>query len=353
MHIEELPNELLLDIFFSCRSVKDVLALGTASRHFYHVFSGSKKLPILFQSAEVQYGPLEDAIQVVTYNHSQPAHRIRKAPLSLALLHQLIDLGKSAAKWIEIYPSRKWKDNFEDRRLLRASETYRLRRAVYRLTLYTRAFHNARYPRTSRMQRHVILERASLLHNWSTAELAEIEDIRVVLRDVIESRICPSNGTIQRKFRKRFPDSDHQLLFNLNIHLNYPPPPTTAGAFLPAHFHSAHQTTPSSRAALAISKYATSSRHEPGAEGWGDDIPHYYIVEDMLKLEPAQVLWLKENAPLKGMVQAYTRNLGDWFENNGETFGQTFEWVAEQRGEEIGELREGVEGGSLGVVTEA
>ncbi|MCJ1323420.1 hypothetical protein MMC10_000080 [Thelotrema lepadinum] len=353
MHIENLANELLLDIFFSCGSIQDALNLAAVNQRFRNLYSGSRRLPILFSSAESQYGPLEDAIQVVTYNSSQPANLIRGVPHSFALLQQLNELGRSASKWVDMYPLKKWKEKFENRRLLRTSEAYCLRRAIYRLTLYARAFHNARYPRTLRMQRHAILERAELLHNWSTAELAEIEDVREVLREVVQVQICPSNGTIQRKFRKRFPDSEHQLLFNFNIHLNYPSPAPAAATFFQTNFHSAHQTTPSSRASLAMSKYAATSRHEPGTQGWGDDILHYYVVEDMLKLEPAQLLWLRENAPLKEAVQAYIQGLGDWFENNGETFGQTFEWVIEQRGEDIEEIKEEIAGNVLGIIREA
>ena len=350
MPIEDLPNELLLNIFLSCASIQDTLHLSSVNQRFHQVFVGSQKLPILFTVAEAQYGPLEDAIQVVTYNSSQPAHYARTAPHSYALLEQLHDLGRSALKWVDVYPLKKWKVDFEDRRVLRANEAYRLRRAIYRLSLYARAFHNVRFPRTSRMQRHVILERADLLHNWTTAELAEIEDLRLILREIVQFQICPSNGTIQRKFNKRFPDSDHQLLFNMNVHLNYPPTLSTTTTFFQAEFHSAHQTTPSARASLGMNKFAATSRHEPGSEGWGDDIVHYYVVEDMLKLEPAQMLWLKENAPLKGMVQAYTRNLGEWFENNGETFGQTLEYVMEQRGEDVEELKDSIENKIMGII---
>ena len=150
MRLEDLPNELLLDIFCSCSSVTDVLQLAAASRRFYYIYCGSKKLPILFDSAERQYGPLEDAIQVVTYNSSMPARQIRTPPHSLALLKQLLELGRCAAEWTKLYPSKKWKDDFENRRLLSEKEAYRLRRAIYRYTLYARAFHNPRYPRTSR-----------------------------------------------------------------------------------------------------------------------------------------------------------------------------------------------------------
>lgn len=96
-------------------------------------------------------------------------------------------------------------------------------------------------------------------------------------------------------------------------------------------------------------KYASNASHEPGAEGWGDDVGHYYIVEDMLKMDPGQILWLRENAPLKGMVERYVKGFGEWFENNGETFGQTFDWVLEERGEDVGDLRAMIAEGELGI----
>ena len=70
----------------------------------------------------------------------------------------------------------------------------------------------------------------------------------------------------------------------------------------------------------------------------------------MLKLDPGQIVWLREHAPAKGMVEAFVRGLGEWFENNGETFAQTVEWVVAERGEDVAELREGVRGGWEGVV---
>ena len=101
-----------------------------------------------------------------------------------------------------------------------------------------------------------------------------------------------------------------------------------------------------------MAKYLSADAffHEPGAEGWGDEIPHYYVVEDMLKLDPGQIVWLRENAPLKGMVEGFVRGLGEWFENNGETFGETVEWVVGERGEDVEELREGIVEGVEGVV---
>lgn len=104
----------------------------------------------------------------------------------------------------------------------------------------------------------------------------------------------------------------------------------------------------------------------------------------MLKLDPGQILWLREHAPLKEHVKAFLKDVvcgggtsswsvggegvrdwgssrgwntqgwagNDWFENNGETFGQTLEWVLDERGEDVGEIREAVEMGESGVVVE-
>lgn len=201
----------------------------------------------------------------------------------------------------------------------------------------------------------MLQRRAALLHNWNTWELAEIADVNAVIREVVHSNICPSNGTIARKFKKRFPDNEHSLLFN--IHLNYPPPQTHNP------FAAHYQITPNSlsshfnNTSTYTSRYATSKfsllpNHEIGAEGWGDDIPHYYVIEDMLKMDPEQIMWLKENAPLKGMVEGFVRSLGDWFENNGETWAPTLEWVLSQRGEDLGEFMGAIEAGELGVAVD-
>lgn len=72
----------------------------------------------------------------------------------------------------------------------------------------------------------------------------------------------------------------------------------------------------------------------------------------MLKLDPGQIVWLRENAPLKGMVEAFVKGLGEWFENNGETFGQTLDWVVAERGGNVEELRDFIQERSLGVAVD-
>ncbi|KAF1985965.1 hypothetical protein K402DRAFT_378227 [Aulographum hederae CBS 113979] len=364
MHFDLLATELVTQIFLSCNSIPDALALSSTCHRFRHVYMSSKNLPILNHAAEAQYGPLEDCIQLLTHNASQTTHMLRDVSISHALLKQIIHVGNIAEKWYQLYPFKKWKYDFCSRRLLTASESHAFRRALYRLWLYTRAFHTPAHTRERRMIPQNLQERAALLHNWSTPELAEIADVHAILRDVLHSNVCPSNGAIARKFRKRHPDQDASQHLLFNIHLNYPPP-APAPTYLSSGYHNPlavanhYQPNPNSTLPHLSPRTSNANRSSflastkwdsnPGVEGWGDDIPHYYIVEDMLKLDPAQILWLKENAQGKVMVQDFVRGLGEWFNNNGETWGQTLEWVLNERGEDVGELLADLAEGVVGI----
>jgi hypothetical protein len=77
-----------------------------------------------------------------------------------------------------------------------------------------------------------------------------------------------------------------------------------------------------------ISKQPTHNMD--GAVGWGDPVKHYYIIEDMLKLDPRAVLWLYDH-PQKYQVESYLSSLGEWFSNNGDTFSETLACVLEGR----------------------
>ncbi|PNS15541.1 hypothetical protein CAC42_800 [Sphaceloma murrayae] len=347
MFLDELPTETVTNIFLYAPTVASALALSSTCHRFRTIFKSSKRLLILGQAAENQYGPLRDAIQLITYNESQPAHLPREAPLSDALLTSIVHVGQVAAKWEDIYPFKRWKHDYAARRLLDPAERWTLRRAIYRLWLFSKAYHNAAHNRLARTAPQPTRERALLLHNYNTGELAEMMDVHNILRDVICNNICPSNGTIRRKFHKRFPDSNYQLLFN--IHLNYPPSPSDTFANSDAFYN--HRQSNAMQFKFH-NKFVPSRSHEPGGEGWGEDISHYYVVEDMLKLDPAQILHLRDNAPLKGQVEAYIRGLGDWFDNNGETFCQTMSMVVVQRGRDMEEIKEAIEDGILGIAVE-
>lgn len=258
--------------------------------------------------------------------------------MSEALLHQIIKTGRIAQKYEDIYPFKKWKVNFANRRLLTSAERFTLRRALYRLWLYSKAFHTPAHVRTCRGLPEIMRERASLLHNFSTFELAEMLDVHAVLRDMVANNICPSNGRIRQKFQKRYPEGNNQLLFN--IHLNY----TSASSNFASDGWVSNGSFNKYQSRLASTKW-----HDPGAEGWGDDISHYYIIEDYMKLDPEQLLYLRDNCHLKAQVESHVRGLGEYFPNNGETFSETLGLVVKQRGGDLEELRHAVEDGEVGV----
>ncbi|KAK5107081.1 hypothetical protein LTR62_001865 [Meristemomyces frigidus] len=360
MDLETLPNEIITHIFTRLPTISSVLALASTNSHFHTLYhASSQRLAILTAAANAEFGPLEDILQLCTYNASQPAHVSRQVPISDALIQEILKVGRVAQQWEDIYPFKKWKDDYASRRLLFTSERFALRRAIYRLWLYTSAFHNRRHPRSTRMNMLVVAERSALLHNWPAAELAELYDVQLVLRDVVANNICPSNGRIRQKYQKRYPDSNHQLLFN--IHLNHPPPTSTWCSTSPGspsmnlmhtqseskypHHHPEHQSP--------LFPWSPSRHHEPSTEAWGDDINHYYIIEDMMKLSPAQILLLRDRCPLKAQVESFVRTEVDqgegWFGENGETFCETLWSVVKGRGGEVEEVKAGVGVGELGV----
>lgn len=125
------------------------------------------------------------------------------------------------------------------------------------------------------------------------------------------------------------------------------------------HFH----CTPHSSNLLPLLK--SSSHYGIAIEGWGDEIAHYYVIEDMLKLDPGQLMYLYEHVTeglgqdgmfsagwsSKGLVESFVVGLGgDWFENNGETLAETVGFVIGERGGDGEELRIGIDEGAVGLV---
>ncbi|KAI4242664.1 MAG: hypothetical protein L6R40_003885 [Gallowayella cf. fulva] len=327
MLLQTLPNETLLQILHSLSSVQDVLALSLTSHRLHDLLSRpAQRLPILFDAAERQFGPLSSAIPVVTHNSTQPPHIPRPAPpQSLSLLKQLLHIGDIANAWADLYPFMHWRGTKQEcasRRLLTEKERHRVRRACYRTWLYDLAFHNANFGRYTRLQPPIVRSRAALLRAWPTHELGELLDFQSMTRVVLELHVCPSNGTIIRRHKERYGEMP-----------------------IVSHFH---QKLPR----CGNNAYTRSTKTQPTEawEGWGDDVSHYYVVEDMLKLHPGQLMGLYDFVvdgkgkrdmmdwmaleSRKAAVEAFIAGLGEWFDNNGETLGETVRFVTGERGEE-------------------
>ena len=350
MDLESLPNEITTQIFNTLPTLDSVLALASTSKHFHRLYHGSQRLPILATVVEAEFGPVDDIVRICTHNASQPAYHHLTVPISDALIQQMVKIGRVARKWEEIYPFKKWKTAYADRRMLTPEERWTMRRALYRLWLYDKAFHTLSNTRTQRRIPQVVTERAALLHNFSTIELAEMFDVYLVLRDAVANNVCPSNGRIRQKLQRRFPDPTRQYPFS--IHLNYTPPaPSWCATGSDGWINNTILQTAKYGCHLQPSRF-----HDPGSEGWGDEVNHYYVVEDMMKLDPAQILFLKESRMLKSHTEMWIKmqvDLGDmWFANNGETFVETLWHVVEQRGDQADVLKAAVEVMDLGVVVE-
>lgn len=315
MRLVDIPPEIILAIFRNCTSVADVLRFSQACRRIHGILSASQRILILYHAAEYEFGPLRDVVQLLTFNNSQPAHYIRDPPRSDSLLRQIVVAGRVAKRWEDIYPFCKWDADFADRRSLSANERYCLRRAIYRHWLYAHAFHTPKYSRTSRRVPHLVLQRGKLLHNWPTRELIEIDDFHATVRALISTKICPSDSALHAAYAS----DDGQFQ-----------PYLAKRSLAVATQHFFH----TSRDGHAINDHFSPSINGP--DGWGDPVTHYYIVEDVLKLDPKAVLWLYDH-PQKRQVEGYLDSLGDWFRNNGATFSETLACVLERRESDLAE----------------
>ncbi|KAL8789634.1 MAG: hypothetical protein Q9213_001070 [Squamulea squamosa] len=322
MLLQSLPNETLLQILHSISSVQDILSLSLTSHRLHDLLSRpAQRLPILFDAAERQFGPLHSAIRVVTHNSIQSPHTPRPSPpQSLSLLKQLLHVGEVANAWADLYPSFHWRGTEQEcasRRLLDKNERYRVRRACYRTWLYDLAFHTPNHTRYTRRQPPMVRSRAALLRAWSTRELGELLDFQSMMRAAVQLFVCPSDMTFIHRHKERYGETPMASLF-------HPGPP----------------------------RFGNNGFRCPAAawEGWGGDVEHYYVVEDMLKLNPGQMMELYDFVVdgkgrlgmIDGMamesnkeaVKAFVAGLGEWFENNGETLKETVRFVVGEREEE-------------------
>lgn len=87
---------------------------------------------------------------------------------------------------------------------------------------------------------------------------------------------------------------------------------------------------------------------------WGDEISQYYIIQSMMKLNPAQILHLYQHAITKFDVEAYIINHcdgGEWFYDNGQTFLDTWSLVVHRRGEALEDVRGAILDGEAGITS--
>lgn len=159
-----------------------------------------------------------------------------------------------------------------------------------------------------------------------------------------------------KRHKARYPDDPFPLVSTTSIKQHQQQNTALSQAFF-------HNTPYVSRLSMARNCHRQS--YAAAVEGWGDEITQYYVVEDMLKCHPGQLMHLYQavNGQLdfssdggscgalgtKGVVENFVASLGDWFENNGETLCETIGFVVGDRGGDVGDLKEGVEDGWEGI----
>jgi hypothetical protein len=264
---EYLPSETITHIFNSTATecgIPAVLALSRSSHRLHQIFL-VKRLSLLTSAVDTTYGPLQDTIQLVTQNSSQAPNTSRNVPISIALLRDIIQMGKTARRWEDIYSLKRWQgEQSVDRRLLTSDERRVFRRAIYRIWLYSKAYHNPYFTRNIRRLPKVQEARAKLLHGWSLEELGEILDVKEVFRRVLSSNVCPSNTRVTKKVEARYGQEHAVNLFFSTAQSGF----TAQNQLGLLNGSTHHQYLTPSRG----SRYMISSRHDPAMEGFGDDI---------------------------------------------------------------------------------
>ncbi|KAL9033727.1 MAG: hypothetical protein Q9214_007375 [Letrouitia sp. 1 TL-2023] len=372
MALMDLPTETLLQILYALTSVPDVLALTLTSRRLYSLLSlPAHRLQILFSAASRSIGPLQPAIFLVTHTTSQPSHLRRPyPPHSLTLLQQLLAVGAVANAWADIFPFMHWRGPHSAyRRFLTPDEREKVRGAVYRTWEYDLAFHNDACLRTQRNIPYSVSARAAFVRQWPSAQLREMASLQRIFRCVLECHVVPSNAVARAQFKERYGGGGDEAqqpevllvggeaLYSIRLHHQQ----QQFGAKHPHCTQYIHSAT-----ALA-GRWNKAAAAQEVYQGWGDEVTHYYLIEDVLKLHPKQILQLfrravgEEEPVLRGFkgggeqqrygnghgngaVETFLAGMGEWFYNNGETMAETIACVLEDRGEED------VEGGGGGIV---
>lgn len=308
--MDRLPAELVLKVFQGCEDVSSVINLSKTSKRYQTILNGAKKLEILFAAAEIGFAPLDEAIQLVTYNESQAANEYRDPAMSMSLIKQLAKVGNIANEWLNAYPALRWRSNTDSRRLLRPHEVLRFRRALYRFWLYGKAFHSINYLARNEPppMATVTDDRLKFLRRFNYSELAELCDLNGVFYEMLYNDICPSNAMIKSRYIQAAPGQEILIFGNYETFRVYE--------------NNDHPTL----ADFSIMDLPKSL----AKEAWGSRDVQISIVHDCLKLNPDELLHFRE---LEGKFarKHYLNQLNPLFQNNASTFRHAVEAVFAER----------------------
>jgi len=264
MSITDLSTELLQKIY-DYSELQDLVSLARTSRRIYRVFLG-RRMHHLERGLHNSYSPLPSLLKLVLSNEPDKSRkpigteirinmilsRIIQAgdtpKLTLEHMKKMVEYGKIADRWTELYPRLRWRFGSDNRRLLHSHEKERLRRAIYHHWTYTTLFHSrvfTQYSPDPPSPASLDDPRHRLLRTYSTIEHVQLSEFLAHVEQLVEIDLYPSNSIIQE--------------------------------------HYSHSLPPRALAKIA----------------WGEGNEYRRLVRDILKLSPADLLHLVENTTTK------------------------------------------------------
>lgn len=220
----KLPAEILQNIYLEC-GIEEALNLAQTSQKNYRIFN-AYRMPILQKTMNNSYGPIRELVQLVISNEPEKTrrpmgtelrrnntvNRIIETPdtpkLTIELIKKMVQYGKIAEKWIEVYPRLRWRFGSSNRRLLRGQEKERLRRALYIWWCYTTLFHDRTYTQFAPDAPIAASQddpRLRLLRTYPGTSLAQLSEFHFHVMQVIEIDLYPSNQVILDHYSYKLP----------------------------------------------------------------------------------------------------------------------------------------------------
>lgn len=224
MAIGKLSTEIFQKIY-EYSDLEDVVHLAQTSRRAYRIFLG-RRMYLLQQGLHNSYSPLPALLKLVISNEPDKSRRpigteIRinntidriiqvgdNPKLTLEQMKKMVEYGKIAELWTEIYPRLRWRFGSDNRRLLHPHEKSRLRKAVYHHWTYTTLFHSRTFTAYSPDPPSPITlddPRHRLLRTYSTIEHIQLSEYLAHIEQLVENDLYPSNHIVQEHYSHTLP----------------------------------------------------------------------------------------------------------------------------------------------------
>ena len=296
--ITSLPVETLLSVFEKC-DMRSAFALAMTNKTLKSIYD-SNWAAVILPALREELSPFDDILQFVVATSEPETHVPRsfyrrniyyegkllsgriystdnKSDTTVHLnpnqlkhcIQQLLSTHRVVHEWERLYTT--WRfTNPADCRGLRFHEGQRLRAAVYRWMSYAHYFHGD-FPRPRYIPRAYSSDpRCSFLRQLSDAEILELEDLWMVVRIIVEQKICPSV-----EFVLEYMVSEH--------------PPISKRAL--ADFLQDYSISKAEAYRIAFGSSTPGFRIDPAFDGISIN---QSVVETVLKLSPAKILELVE-----------------------------------------------------------